>query len=556
MLGKTTVYFIAALTAIVFFVFGKWYAHYFDFDAINSESIEVAAKIIGLDFTESERDSMIQNLTEQREQYKAIRNEKLENNIPPAIQFNPIPLGFNFEKGTGSLSIKDYSAVKRPDDMDELAFFSIGQLAHLIKSRQLTSVELTLFFLERLKRIGPELESVITITDNLALEEAKRADRELDEGIYRGILHGIPYGVKDLLAVKGYKTTWGAMPYKDQVIDEDAAVVTKLKEAGAVLVAKLTMGALAWGDVWYGGKTRNPWNLEQGSSGSSAGSASSVAAGLLPFAIGTETWGSIVSPSTVCGATGIRPTYGRVSRTGAMALSWTMDKIGAICRSAEDCAIVFDAIKGPDGKDQTLYDVPFTYESNLDLTSLKIGYLKQDFESDYDFKANDSLALNTFKSLGIKLIPVELPFKDVDNLSFILSAEAAAAFDHLTLSNEDDQLVKQVRNAWPNVFRSSRFIPAVEYINANRLRYQLIQQMAELMNKVDCYLAPSWQGNNLLLTNLSGHPCVVFPNGFSDKNTPTSMTIIGKLFDEGTILALAQNYQDVTDVNKKHPDVE
>jgi Asp-tRNA(Asn)/Glu-tRNA(Gln) amidotransferase A subunit family amidase len=556
MLGKTTVYFIAALTAIVFFVFGKWYAHYFDFDAINSESIEVAAKIIGLDFTESEHDSMIQNLTEQREQYKAIRNEKLENNIPPAIQFNPIPLGFNFEKGTGSLSIKDYSAVKRPDDMDELAFFSIGQLAHLIKSRQLTSVELTLFFLERLKRIGPDLESVITITDNLALEEAKRADRELDEGIYRGILHGIPYGVKDLLAVKGYKTTWGAMPYKDQVIDEDAAVVTKLKEAGAVLVAKLTMGALAWGDVWYGGKTRNPWNLEQGSSGSSAGSASSVAAGLLPFAIGTETWGSIVSPSTVCGATGIRPTYGRVSRTGAMALSWTMDKIGAICRSAEDCAIVFDAIKGPDGKDQTLYDVPFTYESNLDLTSLKIGYLKQDFESDYDFKANDSLALNTFKSLGIKLIPVELPFKDVDNLSFILSAEAAAAFDHLTLSNEDDQLVRQVRNAWPNVFRSSRFIPAVEYINANRLRYQLIQQMAELMNKVDCYLAPSWQGNNLLLTNLSGHPCVVFPNGFSDKNTPTSMTIIGKLFDEGTILALAQNFQDVTDFNKKHPEVE
>jgi Asp-tRNA(Asn)/Glu-tRNA(Gln) amidotransferase A subunit family amidase len=556
MLGKTTVYFIAALTAIVFFVFGKWYAHYFDFDAINSESIEVAAKIIGLDFTESERDSMIQNLTEQREQYKAIRNEKLENNIPPAIQFNPIPLGFNFEKGTGSLSIKDYSAVKRPDDMDELAFFSIGQLAHLIKSRQLTSVELTLFFLERLKRIGPDLESVITITDNLALEEAKRADRELDEGIYRGILHGIPYGVKDLLAVKGYKTTWGAMPYKDQVIDEDATVVTKLREAGAVLVAKLTMGALAWGDVWYGGKTRNPWNLEQGSSGSSAGSASSVAAGLLPFAIGTETWGSIVSPSTVCGATGIRPTYGRVSRTGAMALSWTMDKIGAICRSAENCAIVFDAIKGPDGKDQTLYDVPFTYESNLDLTSLKIGYLKQDFESDYDFKANDSLALNTFKSLGIKLIPVELPFKDVDNLSFILSAEAAAAFDHLTLGNEDDQLVRQVRNAWPNVFRSSRFIPAVEYINANRLRYQLIQQMAELMNKVDCYLAPSWQGNNLLLTNLSGHPCVVFPNGFSDKNTPTSMTIIGKLFDEGTILALAQNFQDVTDFNKKHPEVE
>jgi len=542
--------------ALFFFILGIFYVHQFQLDDISALTISNAATVIGLNFTQSERDSMLEDLEDRLSKFENIRETKIANNVPPAIQFNPFPAGIKFDKIQQRFKTSDYSDTNVPDNMDELAFYSIGQLAHLIKSKQLASVQLTEFYINRLKKYSPKLECLITITEELAIKEAEKADQEIAAGKYRGPLQGIPYGVKDLLAVNGYKTTWGATPYKDQIIDEDATVVKKLREAGGVLVAKLSMGALAWGDVWYGGKTRNPWNLEQGSSGSSAGSASAVSAGLVPFAIGTETWGSIVSPSTVCGATGLRPTYGRVSRTGAMALSWTMDKIGPICRDSEDCAIVFNAIYGPDGFDQTLYDLPFNYQPKIDLKKLRIGYLKDDFESDYAFKSMDSLALNTFQEMGIELLPIELPFPDVRDLSFILSAEAAAAFDELTVSNKDDLLVRQIRNAWPNVFRHSRLIPAVEYINANRLRYQLIQEMEKLMNKVNMYLAPSWKGNNLLLTNLSGHPCVVFPNGFSEKGTPTSMTINGKLFDEGSILAVAKKFQDRTDFNNKHPELD
>jgi len=380
-------------------------------------------------------------------------------------------------------------------------------------------------------------------------------DEEISEGKYRGILHGIPFGVKDLLATKDYKTTWGAMPFKDQMIDEDASVIKKLEEAGAVLCAKLTMGALAMGDVWFGGMTRNPWDTTQGSSGSSAGSASSVSSGLLPFAIGTETWGSIVSPSTVCGTTGLRPTYGSVSRAGAMALSWSMDKIGTICRSAEDLAIVFNIINGQDGLDQTLYDVPFNYEPEIDFTKLKIGYLKSDFDKQYDFHSQDSVTLVKLKELGAELVPIELPVFPVNDIAIILSAEAGAAFDELTRSNKDDLLVRQIKDAWPNVFRSSRFIPAVEYINASRIRFLLIQQMEEIMSAVDLYIAPSWEGDNLLFTNLTGHPCVVLPNGFSKDGTPTSITFIGRLFEEGRLIAFAKKYQDATDFHKKHPEI-
>jgi Asp-tRNA(Asn)/Glu-tRNA(Gln) amidotransferase A subunit family amidase len=547
---------LLVLTALVFFLLGVLYVHQFQLKAVNTQTLASAAKVLGLEFTVAERDSMIEDVREYLNQFSRIRSAQIDNAIPPALQFNPIPLGMNLQELKPGFRMDDYSATMLPEHMDDLAFYSIGQLAHLLKTRQITSLQLTEFFLQRLKSYGPTLECVITLTEDLALREARRADAEIAAGKYRGPLHGIPYGVKDLLAVRGYKTTWGAMPYKDQVINEDATVVVKLREAGAVLAAKLTMGALAWGDVWYDGKTRNPWNPEQGSSGSSAGSASAVAAGLLPFAIGTETWGSIVSPSTVCGTTGLRPTYGRVSRHGAMALSWSMDKIGPITRYAEDCALVFEAIHGPDGLDQTLYDIPFSYSQQLNLKSLRVGYLVDDFNSDYAFKTNDSLALHVFRDMGIDLIPIQLPFPNVGDLSFILSAEAAAAFDALTLSNRDDLMVRQIRNAWPNVFRHSRFIPAVEYINANRLRYQLIQEMQELMKKVDLYLAPSWQGNNLLLTNLTGHPCVVFPNGFTSSGTPTSMTINGRLFDEGRILALAKMFQDRTNHHKKHPQLD
>lgn len=521
--------------------------------SISKENISSAEKLIGLEFTEAERDSMLGNLEEQLKNYENIRKIELANSVPPAIDFNPIPVGFVFPKDQKEIKFSNYSHVKLPANKNDLAFFSIGELAELIRTKKITSTELTKFFIDRLKKYDPVLHCVITLTEKRALDQAKKMDEEIASGKYRGLLHGIPFGVKDLLATKDYKTTWGAMPYKDQLIDEDATVVKKLENAGAVLCAKLSMGALAWGDVWFGGKTRNPWDTTQGSSGSSAGSASSVSAGLLPFAIGTETYGSIVSPSTVCGTTGLRPTYGRVSRTGAMALSWSMDKIGPICRTAEDLAIVFNAIHGLDDVDQTLYDVPFNYNPEINLKELKVGYLKSDFDKQYDFHINDSLTLAKLKELGVKLIPVELPKFPVNDLAIILSAEAGAAFDDLTRSNRDDLLVRQIKNAWPNVFRASRFIPAVEYINANRVRYLLIQEMKKLMDEFDIIIAPSWEGDSSILTNLSGHPCVVLPNGFSKSGTPTSITFLGRLFDEGLLITFAKAYQDATDFHKKHP---
>lgn len=520
---------------------------------ISKENIENAEKLLDLKFTNAERDSMLGSLEEQKGNYKNIRAISLNNSVMPSVLFNLIPAGFKFPDTQLPVKFSDYSKTKLPEDKNELAFYTIGQLAELIRTKQISSTELTKFFIDRLKKFDPVLHCVIAFTEERAFRQAKIADEEIAAGKYRGLLHGIPFGVKDLLATEDYKTTWGAMPYKDQMIDEDAMVIKKLEQAGAVLIAKLSMGALAWGDVWFGGKTRNPWDTLSGSSGSSAGSAASVSAGLVPFAIGTETYGSIVSPSTVCGTTGLRPTYGRVSRTGAMALSWSMDKIGPICRSAEDLAIVFNSIHGVDGIDQTLYDVPFNYQPDINLNGMKIGYLKKDFDKQYDFHKNDSITLAKLKELGAELIPIELPDLPVNDLAIILSAEAGAAFDELTRSNKDDLLVRQIKNAWPNSFRASRFIPAVEYINANRVRTLLIQEMQRIMENVDLYISPSWEGDNLLLTNLSGHPCVVVPNGFSEDGAPTSITFTGRLFDEGKLIAFAKLYQDATDFHKKHP---
>ncbi len=522
---------------------------------ITKENIGNTENIIHLQFTDAERDSMLGYLEEQKGNYNNIREVKIDNSVMPSVLFNPIPVGFEFSKEQLPLKYSDYSKTKLPSDKNEIAFYTIGQLAELIRTKQITSVELTNFFIDRLKKFDPVLHCLITFTEERALRQAKIADEEIASGKYRGLLHGIPFGVKDLLATKDYKTTWGSVPFKDQIIDEDATVITKLEKAGAVLIAKFTMGELAWGDVWFGGKTRNPWDTTQGSSGSSAGSASAVSAGLIPFAIGTETYGSIVSPSTVCGTTGLRPTYGRVSRTGAMALSWSMDKIGPICRSSEDLAIVFNSIYGPDGIDQTIYNAGFNYIPLKTLKGMKIGYLNNDFNKQYDFHTNDSLTLLKLKELGAELIPIELPVFPINDLAIMLSAEAGAAFDELTRSNKDDLMVRQIKNAWPNSFRASRFIPAVEYINASRVRTLLIQEMQKIMSTIDLYVAPSWEGDNNLLTNLTGHPCVVLPNGFLDNGTPTSITFIGRLFDEGTLIAFAKLYQDTTDFHLKHPEM-
>ncbi len=513
--------------------------------------LDKAEKIIGLEFADSEKDTMLLDLIENLESYAALRKVEIPNSEFPSLMFNPVPIGMTFDQETRRPVYSPTGRVIVPKDPEELAFYSVRELAELIRTRKITSTELTNMYLDRLERYGPKLECVITLTRELALEQARRADRDIAAGLYRGPLHGIPYGAKDLLAVRGYKTTWGAMPYKDQSIDENATVIRKLDEAGAVLVAKLTLGALAWGDVWYGGTTKNPWDLEQGSSGSSAGSASATAAGLVAFSIGTETWGSIVSPSTRCGTTGLRPTYGRVSRNGAMALAWSMDKIGPICRTVEDCAIVFDAIKGPDGIDETLVDLPFNYDYRVDLRDMKIGYTKELFEEDYRFRATDSVTLDVLRRLGADLVPIELPDHPVEALAFILSAEAAAAFDELTRSGRDDLMVRQVRWAWPNVFRGARFIPAVEYIQANRVRHQIIQDMAKI--DVDVYVAPSFEGDNLLLTNLTGHPCVVLPNGFDEDGHPVSISFIGQLYGEAELLAVARVYQEATDFHTKHP---
>jgi Asp-tRNA(Asn)/Glu-tRNA(Gln) amidotransferase A subunit family amidase len=520
---------------------------------ITRQAVAGAESLIGVYFNDAKRDSMLDNLHEQLSAYRGMRNVRLANSIPPAVLFNPIPHGFAPPSKRSSFVTTPVGNVILPAQQEEVAFYSIGQLAVLIRSRKISSMQLTHLYLSRLKKYDPKLECVVTLTESLALAQAQRADNEIAAGKYRGPLHGIPYGAKDLLAARGYPTTWGSVPYKDQIIDEDATVIQRLEKAGAVLVAKLTMGELAWGDVWFGGKTRNPWKLDQGSSGSSAGSAAATAAGLVGFSIGTETWGSIVSPSNRCGATGLRPTYGRVSRTGAMALSWSMDKIGPICRTVEDCAIVFNAIHGPDGKDQTLYDFPFRYASAINLKKLKIGFLKAEFDSAKINKAQNDATLDKLPAMGAQLVPIELPKLPIRDLRGILSAEAAAAFDELTRSGRDSLLVRQIKNAWPNVFRAARFIPAVEYIQANRIRYLLIQEMMKLLKTVDVYVAPSIEGENSLLTNLSGHPCVVVPNGFTNEHTPTSITFIGRLFDEGTVLAVAKAYQDATDFHLQHP---
>jgi len=522
----------------------------------NREAADAIEKIYGFEFSDEKTDMLLPGLKEQLGNYTTMRRQALSNSIPPAMQFNPLPVGFKFETTRRSFKASSPGKVKMPANLDDLAFYSIGQLGALIKSKQITSEKLTRFYLERLKKYGPKLECVVTLTESLALEQACRADKEIAAGKYRGPLHGIPYGAKDLLAVKGYPTTWGAAPYTNQVFDFDAEVIKRLEAAGAVLVAKTTLGELAMGETWYGGMTRNPWNPKQGSSGSSAGSAAGVSAGLFAFGIGSETLGSIVSPSDRCGVTGLRPSYGRVSRSGAMALSWSMDKLGPLCRTAEDCALVFNAIYGPDGVDSTLYDAPFNYDARVNWKKLRVGYLKKDFENERDErKANDEATITRIRELGAELIPVELPDYPLNSISFLLSTEGAEAFDELTLSNQDDLLKQQSAGSWPNTFRKRRFVPAVEYLRAQRIRWLLIQDTAKVFQKVDLFVAPSQSGRSLLLSNLTGHPSVVVPNGFSKAGTPTSICFIGKLFGEADILAVAKKYQDATDFHLKHPPV-
>ena len=582
---------------------------------ITAEMIDRAAELAGVGpFADEQKKMMLDGLNDQRDAYGQIRALKIENGVPPAFVFHPGPAAkpaesrIAFEGATPQLIFDDSesSEPKVPANLDDLAFSTVLELANLIWHRKITSVALTEMYINRLKRYDPEFHFVITLLEDRAMAQAKAADEDLENGLYRGPLHGIPWGAKDLLSVKGYPTTWGAGGFEQQTFKEDATVVQRLDAAGAVLVAKFSLGALAMGDKWFGGRTRNPWNPAQGSSGSSAGSASAVAAGCVGFAIGSETLGSISSPSTRCGVTGLRPSFGMVPRTGAMALSWTMDKLGPICRSVEDCALVLDVIHGPDGKDLSAgASIDFHWNPDSDWRSLRVGYFKSDFDplpplqqkdaapnetpdetkkrEDANAAAQDEYTRRTYDKkfeqatldkltkMGVQLIPVELPKLPWDAMVPLLTAEAAAAFDDLTMSGRDRLLTEQGPEDWPNDFRIARFYPAVEYIQANRARTLGVREFAKLFEKVDVIVTPSTD-EQLTATNLTGNPAVILPNGLrgadapappavDDGNhdniggpgTPVSITFLGALYQDAKLAAFSHAYQEATGFQKLHP---
>jgi Asp-tRNA(Asn)/Glu-tRNA(Gln) amidotransferase A subunit family amidase len=572
---------------------------------VTLEMLDQAAALAGVPLTAEQKKMMLEALEGQREGYDAIRKLNLPNSVAPAFIFDPLPPGAVVNTTRKGPRWSEPAVVSLPANIEELAFAPVRDLAELVRTQKVTSLALTQMYLARLKRYDPKLHFVISLTEERALAQAKAADAEIAAGRYRGLLHGIPWGAKDLLAVKGYPTTWGAGGFEKQHFEEDATVVQRLDAAGAVLVAKFTLGALAMGDKWFGGRTRNPWNTNQGSSGSSAGSASAVAAGCVAFAIGSETLGSISSPSTRCGDTGLRPTFGFVPRTGAMALSWTMDKLGPICRSVEDCAIVLNSIYGPDGHDLAAREAAFNWDAQLDWKTLRIGYFKSDFEVIEPFKPReakpgetaeekkhretrnaeraaayarrkydqgfDLTAIEKLKGMGVQLIPVELPKLPYGSMTPLLEAEAAAAFDDLTISGRDSLLTEQGQEDWPNTFRIVRFYPAVEYIQANRARTLAILELSKIFEQVDVIVAPS-SGEQLVATNLTGHPAVILPNGLrgadapkppkiDDGNnddiggpgTPVSITFLGGHYQDAKLCAFARAYQEATGFHKLHP---
>jgi len=524
-------------------------------DTIAPSDLISAAKIMDMNFSDSERAMFYPDLKETQKEYKKMHQANLANSVPMSMWQTPILPGMHFDTKQNPIHWNIPNNVAMPANKNDLAFYSISQLASLIRSKKISSVELTKFFIDRIKKYGDTLHCLISLTENIAMEEARQADAEIAQGKYRGPLHGIPYGLKDLFAVKGTKTTWGAAPYKDQDIEENAYVYTKLKAAGAVLVAKFTLGALAMGDWWYGGQTRNPWNLKSGSSGSSAGSTAATVAGLVPFAIGTETYGSIISPSHVCGATGLRPTFGSISRWGGMTLSWSLDKIGPICRSAEDAAIVFAFIHGTDGNDGSAVNMPFNYTGKTDLKKLRVGYARNYFQK-CDSSTNEWRVLDAFKKMGAKLIPVDFPDSTdypFDIIGLVIGAESAAAFDEMTRMNIDDQLTRQTHDDWPNFFRGARYIPAVEYVNANRHRYLLMKKVNAFMKDFDIVICPSFTGSQPAITNLTGHPALCMPTGFDKNNLPTSITFLANLYQEALLLAVGEIFQNGTNFNKVHP---
>ncbi|HUF24160.1 MAG TPA: amidase [Vicinamibacterales bacterium] len=535
---------------------------------VSREAITCAEDIIGIDFTDEQAEAMRRGLSTNLNAYEQLRKMDIPNGVEPAVHFTPYLPG---RKPTGAstpharLRLSRQPALRKPARLEDVAFWPVTALARLIERREITSTDLTKMYLERLKTHGPALFNVVTLTEELALQQAAAADRDIRAGRYRGPLHGIPWGAKDLFATKGIRTTWGAKPYENQVIDYDATVVERLREAGAVLVAKLSMGALAQGGDWFGGRTRNPWNVERSSSGSSAGPGSATAAGLVGFALGTETRGSIVSPSAENGVVGLRPTYGRVSRYGAMALSWTMDKIGPMCRTVEDCAIAFNAIYGSDGRDTTVVDAPFVWAPDTPMSRVRIGYVKSEIE-DVPERMNEEQrknrmamnalmmdAVDVFRKLGAQVEPVSLPDFPSNALNFILSAEAAASFDELTRRLAGGELTEESLGTWPGTFRTARFVPAVEYIRAQQARTLMMREWGTLMQGCDVILSSN-QSASLGATNLTGHPSLTMKAGFLE-GRPRPLMLTGRLYDEATMLRIGLAYERATDWDAMHPKV-
>ena len=551
MQNKTTI--LKITLCLCFFIWIKLTAYTQEF---STKEIAGAEKMYGLQFSEAKRDSMMNQLKVDQQLYQYLHSFNLANSVPLPQWFDPIVPNMKFSNSQQPVTWTISPNTALPADTNQLAFYSIAQLSSLLRNHKITSVQLCHFFINRLKKYGDTLHCVISLTEKIAMRQAKMADEAFAKGVIKSPLQGIPYGLKDLFTVKGTKTTYGTPPFKDQAIEEDAFVYQQLEKAGAVLIAKLSMGELAMDDIWFGGQTKNPWNLQQGSNGSSAGSASATAAGLVPFAIGTETYGSIVAPSAVCGATGLRPTFGAVARTGGMTLAWTSDRIGPICRSAEDAAIVFAFIHGNDEYDRASRMMPFNFTNNIDFKKLRVAYAKNYIDSLPDDSAEKGV-LKTLRDAGVTVTPIDFPsnLHTNDLLTTIWAAESAAAFDGLTRSGKDSEMVQQWQSRYPNLFRSARFIPAVEYLNVCRLRYLVMEQTFPLLSKYDIIIVPSMSEEPMALTCLTGNPCITLPSGMPvTGGAPPSITFIGgKLYSEAVIAAFAKKFQQITNYHQMHP---
>jgi Asp-tRNA(Asn)/Glu-tRNA(Gln) amidotransferase A subunit family amidase len=547
-----------------------------DAQSLTPAMLDAALALSGLSFPEEDRKSLLQAANQNLARYAELRAIHIPNDISPPFYFSPIVPGMkvNRRREPRYFSVP---RVRRPANLEDAAFWPVIRLAQLIRTRQVTSVELTEMYLARLHRYNPLLNCVVTFLDDLALAQAKQADTEIAAGEYKGLLHGIPWGAKDIIAVKGYPTTWGSGAFRDQMLDDDASVIEMVRAAGGVLLAKLASGELAGGDRWFGGQTRNPWNTAEGSGGSSAGPASATAAGLVGFGIGSETNGSILNPSGRCGATGLRPTFGRVSRHGVMTLSWTQDRLGPICRYAEDCALVMSVIAKPDDRDMSVSDIPFNWTPAADIRKLRVGYLADAFEETKDpvVRSQDEAALDKIRSLGVKLTPVRIPADLSEGPT--LGVESSVFFDEFVRSGRDRQMTNPSRGAG---LRNGRLISAVDYLQSQRLRTMMMMKLAEATATVDIYLVPAFiigsgrpaesdtnpaaaesarrsvSGLHYNMANSAGYPAVTVPHGFIEAGNPTALVIYGRPFAETQVLALAKAYQDVSGIHLKHPNLD